>query len=272
MGPVDCVPQAGRLRRRRCRHQALGLAVSVSARRGLGNTMACRDLDSDNDFSRPRIMLLSRHRLCLIRLLPLMLVCVLGINGCSIGQEFFSPPAEPAPAPEPARAAARAAAELPYYAGRRGLKVYSAPRRGARVLATLPLHQKVLRSEVQYGYARIRTPNGRIEGWVDNGLLIWRLPARPSNTRTAAVKCPPQSAPAASPVESAARAEQTASAEPAAPAGQTGSAETAASPEQEIPVEQTASSESAAPAESSLPSEDTGGLQARPSAEVFDRF
>lgn len=211
-------------------------------------------------------MLLPCHRLCLIRLFPVLLVCVVGINGCSIGQGFLSTPAEPAPAPEPARVAAPAAVELPYYAGRRGLKVYSAPRRGARVLATLPLHQKVLRSEVQYGYARIRTPNGRIKGWVDNGLLIWRLPARPSGTRTAVVKCPPQSVPAASPVEQAAPGEQKAATESAVPAEQTASTEPAAL------AEQAASSEPAAPAETSSPAEDTGGLQARPGAEVFDRF
>lgn len=206
------------------------------------------------------------HRLCLIRLFPVMLVCVLGMSGCSLGQGFFSRPAEPARAPEPAPVAAPPVAELPYYAGRRGLKVYSEPKRGSRVLAKLPLHQRVLRSEVQYGYARIRTPNGRIQGWVDNGLLIWRLPARPAVTRTAAVKCPPQPAPAASPVEPAAPAEQKAATEPAVPAEQTAAAESAAL------AGQAASGEPAAPAETPSPAEDIGGLQARPGAEVFDRF
>lgn len=248
-------------------------------------------------------MLLPCHGLCLIRLFPVMLVCVVGINGCSTGQRFLSQPPEQARASEPARGQAPASAELPYYASRPGMKVYSAPRRGSRVLATLTRHQKVLRSDVQRGYARIRTPDGRIQGWVDNGLLIWRLPAsQPSATRTAAVKCPPQPAPPASP------AEQAAPAEPVAPAEQAVVADTAAPAEPVIPDEHAAPVETAAPtehaalvdpaaptetaapaeqaalaepvtpaepvapAEASPPAENTDGLPARPGAEVFDRF
>ena len=285
------------------------LAHPTYTRRVLGNTMACKDLDSDANFSRPRIMLLPCHRLCLIRLFPVMLVCVVGINGCSTGQRFLSQPPEPARASEPARVQAPASAELPYYASRPGMKVYSVPRRGSRVLATLTRHQKVLRSDVQRGYARIRTPDGRIQGWVDNGLLIWRLPAsKPSGTRTAAVKCPPQSAPAASPAEQAASAEpaapavqaapvetpaptepaalaeQVAPAEPAAPAVQAAPVETPAPTEPVALAEQAAPAEpvalaepavpaeQAAPAETSPPAENTDGLQVRPGAEVFDRF
>ena len=201
------------------------------------------------------------HWLRLIRLFPLMLVGVMGMNGCSTGQGFLSQSPESARAPEPARVQARTSAELPYYAGRRNLKVYSAPRRGARVLGTLALHQKVLRSEVQDGYARIRTPDGRKQGWVNNGLLIWRLPAaKRSATAAATVKCPPQTAPLASPAEPAAPVEQTASVEPPAPAEQTASADPADP------------AELAAPAEVAPPAENTDGLQARPGAEVFDRF
>ena len=226
-------------------------------------------------------MLLPCHRLCLIRLFPVMLVCVVGISGCSTGQPFLSQPPEPARASEPVRVQAQASAELPYYASRPGMKVYSAPKRGSRVLATLPRHQKVLRSEVQRGYARIRTPDSRIQGWVDNGLLIWRLPAsRPSVTRTAAVKCAPQPAPPACPAESAApaEAEQVVPAEPAAavelavPADSVVPAEQVAAAESAAPAEQTAPAEPAAPAETSPPAEKTDGLQARPGAEVFDRF
>lgn len=205
-------------------------------------------------------MLLPCDRLRLIRLVPVMLACVLGINGCSSGQGFFSQPPEQARAPEPARVQPPASAELPYYAGRRNLKIYSAPGRGARVLGTLALHQKVLRSEVRDGYARIRTPDGRKQGWVDNGLLIWRLPTKRSATATAAAKCPPQAAPLASPAEPTVPVEATASAEPAAPA------------EPSAPAEPASSAELAVPAETSPPAEHTGGLQARPGAEVFDRF
>lgn len=230
-------------------------------------------------------MLLPCHRLCLIRLFPVMLVCVVGINGCSTGQRFLSQPPEPDLASEPARVPAQASAELPYYASRPGMKVYSAPRPGSRVLATLSRHQKVLRSDVQRGYARIRTPDGRIRGWVDNGLLIWRLPAaKPSGTRTAAVKCPPQPAPLASPAEPTAPAEQATSAEPTAPAETAAPAELAAPAEHAVPAEPVAlaepealaepavPAEPAAPAETSPPAENTDGLPARPGAEVFDRY
>ncbi len=224
-------------------------------------------------------MLLPCHRLCLIRLFPVMLVCVVGMNGCATGQRFFSQPPEQARASEPARVQAPASAELPYYASRPGMTVYSAPRRGSRALATLTLHQKVLRSHVQRGYARIRTRDGRIRGWVDNGLLIWRLPAsKPSVTRTAAVKCPPQPAPPASPAEPAAPAQTAAPAEPVAPAEQAAPAEPAVLAEPATPAEQSAPVEPAVPAEQAAPTEtappagNTDGVQARSGAEVFDRF
>lgn len=256
-------------------------------------------------------MLLPCYRLCLIRLFPVMLVCVVGISGCSTGQQFLSPPPEPARASEPARVQAPTSAELPYYASRPGMKVYSAPKRGSRVLATLTRHQKVLRSDVQRGYARIRTPDGQIQGWVDNGLLIWRLPASQlSATRKGAVECAPQPAPPESPAEPAApvAAEPAASvelavpAEPAAPAELAAPAESAAAAELTVPAESAAPAELAAPAESAAPAEpadsvelaapaeqaalaepaapaetsppagNSDGLQARPGAEVFDRF
>lgn len=212
-------------------------------------------------------MLLPCHGLCLIRLFPLMLVCVVGINGCSSTQRFFSQSLDPA------RVEGSAAAELPYYASRPGMQVYSAPKRGSRVLATLTRHQKVLRSEVQRGYARIRTPDDRIQGWVDNGLLIWRLPAaKPSSTRTMAVKCPPQPAPPASLAEQVAPAEQVVPVEPAALAEQAARLEPTAPAAPVALAEPALPAERAAPAEPSPPAENSDGLQARPGAEVFDRF
>jgi len=245
-----------------CAASAVGAARRWCAR---------KHLDSDGNFSRPRIMLLPCHRLCLIRLFPVMLVCVFGMNGCSIEQGFLSQPPEPAPAAAPARAAAPA--ELPYYASRPGMKVYSAPRRGSRVLTTLTRHQKVLRSDVQRGYARIRTPDDRIQGWVDNGLLIWRLPAsQRSATRTGALNCAPQPAPPASSAEPAAPAEPATLAEPAALAEPVAPAEPAALADPAAPAEPAALAEQAAPAQASPPAESADGLQARPGAEVFDRF
>lgn len=215
---------------------------------------------------------------CLIRFLPIMLVCVVGMSGCSTGQQFplQTPVSLRSNTQAAVRTPAQVSAELPYYASQPDLKVYSAPRRGSRVLATLPLHQKILRSDVQRGYARIRTPNGRIQGWVDNALLIWRLPvSRPSDSGIGVVK---RAAPPANPTE------QEALAEPAAPVEQEALAEPAASAEQEVlaqpaaPVEQAALTEqgvvaeSEAPAETSSPDEYTEAFQVRPGAEVFDKF
>jgi hypothetical protein len=68
------------------------------------------------------------------------------------------------------------ARELVYFVAEEGLNVYSEPSAKSRLVAELPLHARVLRSDLQNGYAHIRTEDDRVSGWVDNARLIWRLP------------------------------------------------------------------------------------------------
>jgi len=93
-------------------------------------------------------------------------------------------------APSPAAAAE----ELVYFAGEDGLEVYAEPSTRSSRVGQLALHDKVLRSEVSRGYARIRTPDDRIIGWVDNARLIWRLPEQ-AHSEPASAVAPSASAP-----------------------------------------------------------------------------
>jgi hypothetical protein len=64
-----------------------------------------------------------------------------------------------------------------YYAGAEGLKVYSDPSTSSKVVGTLALHEKVVRTKLERGYAFVESPTSALKGWVDNAQLIWRLPA-----------------------------------------------------------------------------------------------
>lgn len=77
-----------------------------------------------------------------------------------------------------------AGARSTYYAGAAGLKVYSAPASASKVVGTLALHEKVVRSRVDHGYAYVESPRG-LAGWVNNGQLIWRLPSTPTGASAA---------------------------------------------------------------------------------------
>lgn len=70
-----------------------------------------------------------------------------------------------------------------YFAAVDGLPVMDAPKAGARVVGTLRLHQKVTRSTVENGYAKVKASTGGLEGWVLNAKLIWRLPSAPVSSR-----------------------------------------------------------------------------------------
>ncbi|MBI5503376.1 MAG: SH3 domain-containing protein [Deltaproteobacteria bacterium] len=125
-----------------------------------------------------------------------------------------------------------------FYAGVAGLGVHAKASASSKVLGELALHQKVTRSKIESGYAYIKTDKGRLEGWVVNARLLWRLPAAkgaaPDGSpqpaaETAQEPPPPQAQPAASETEvsgatpdagetsAAARAEEPAAAEPQTP-------------------------------------------------------
>ncbi len=68
-----------------------------------------------------------------------------------------------------------------YYTGVEGLKLLSHPDPASNVIARLPLHQKVLRSKLDRGYAYVTVTKDGLTGWVDNAKLIWKLPATSSS-------------------------------------------------------------------------------------------
>jgi hypothetical protein len=73
---------------------------------------------------------------------------------------------------------ARAEAGQVYYAGVEGLIVHGEPSSSARVVGHLSLHEKVTRYKIERGYAYVKSDTSGLKGWVNNAMLIWRLPAR----------------------------------------------------------------------------------------------
>jgi hypothetical protein len=84
-----------------------------------------------------------------------------------------------APTPEPTETTPATAPQVRrvYYAGAEGLKVYSEPSTSSKVIGTLALHEKVVRTNLERGYAFVESTASELKGWVDNAQLIWRLPA-----------------------------------------------------------------------------------------------
>lgn len=111
----------------------------------------------------------------------LCLASVLLIAGCGV-TEFFNKdkhdsttlgsPSSSAPINEDA------IKEQPFFVGVDGLALYTKPSVASPLIKRLSLHQKVLRSKLEKGYAYIRLPDTGEEGWVVNAKLIWKLPAK----------------------------------------------------------------------------------------------
>jgi len=68
-----------------------------------------------------------------------------------------------------------AAQSSPYYVGVDGLSLFPEPQPQNKT-ATLPLHQKVVRTRLERGWAFVTVEGSGLQGWVDNAKLIWRLP------------------------------------------------------------------------------------------------
>lgn len=68
-------------------------------------------------------------------------------------------------------------AEVAYFAGSADLPVRDGPKLSAKLVGHLTLHQRVLRSTVTNGYARVRVPDGSLHGWVVSAKLLRELPA-----------------------------------------------------------------------------------------------
>jgi hypothetical protein len=84
------------------------------------------------------------------------------------------------PPPEPTAAARETPAAREgetYYAAVEGLTVYAEPSESSKVVGHLALHEKVIRSRLERGYAYVTVSKSGLDGWVDNGQLLWRVPA-----------------------------------------------------------------------------------------------
>lgn len=75
------------------------------------------------------------------------------------------------------RQSAPAASAQVFYCAVDGLPVYAGPSRSSAVVGKLSLHERVVRSKLEGGYARVRAGRTGLDGWVDNAQLLWRLPA-----------------------------------------------------------------------------------------------
>lgn len=129
----------------------------------------------------------------------MLLVAVLGgalpLAGCSMPKTvsgWFG--GEPAPTDESARGKGQV-----YYASAAGLNVHSKPTSSSTVVGELALHEKVTRYKVEQGYAYIKAASG-LTGWVNNGMLVWRVPgATPAAAPEPAAEEPQGEEPSAAP-------------------------------------------------------------------------
>jgi hypothetical protein len=64
-----------------------------------------------------------------------------------------------------------------FFAGADDLAVRDAPSSSGKIVGYLSLHQKVVRSKLTKGYARVRSADGKLEGWVVNAKLLWKPPS-----------------------------------------------------------------------------------------------
>lgn len=104
-----------------------------------------------------------------------------------------------APTPTPAETTSQV--RRVYYAGAEGMKVYSEASTSSKVVGTLSLHEKVVRSDLQRGYALVESSKSGLKGWVDNAQLIWRLPTAPGTGAPAKVEAEPEEPEAPAPEE-----------------------------------------------------------------------
>jgi hypothetical protein len=107
-----------------------------------------------------------------------------------------APTAEPTKSPASASQAPRV-----YYAGVEGLKVYSEASAFSKVVGTLSLHEKVVRMNLERGYAFVESTKSEVKGWVDNAQLIWRLPAASGAGAPTNVEAQPEEPEAPAPEE-----------------------------------------------------------------------
>lgn len=146
--------------------------------------------------------------------------------------------------------------EAVFFVGVERLPVLAEPKGAAAVRGHLALHQKVVRTKIQNGYALVRAAKGGLEGWVLNSRLLWKLPAPPAASGAAAATVPaggevaePAAAEAVAPVAEAAAS----------------AAEEVAAPVEEVPAKEPPAPVQAPPAPPK-PARKAGG------ASLFDPY
>ena len=103
-----------------------------------------------------------------------VLAGALALSGCAVQKTVsgWFHKGEPSSSSEAATGAGQK-----YYANEAGLKVYSEPTSSSKVVGKLSLHEKVTRFKVERGYAYVKADASGLAGWVNNSMLLWRLPA-----------------------------------------------------------------------------------------------
>jgi len=147
-----------------------------------------------------------------------------------------------------------------YFAASDGLVMHSEASGSSPVVARLALHEKVVRTRLDRGWAYVTADGSGTSGWVDNAQLIWRLPAATQpGTATAAQPAAPSAPPATdtTPAPDAAPV-------PAAAAPVSADAPAAAPPPDVAPAAATNAAPSVEPAAAPAPK--------APSPEIFDPF
>jgi hypothetical protein len=205
-------------------------------------------------------------------------VALFALSGCSsMRQHVEGLFGESASAETPAATTSRK--PEPFYVASDHLPVYAAPSKSSDVQGYLTLHERVLRSKLERGFAFVSRDGGGPEGWIDNAQLLVRLPSGASQKATDAATPPAPTNEAADDAgvnaapedEAAARASDGSSAAPgaeSAPAAEpTASAPAASAPAASAPA---ASAPAAAPVPISAPA--PAATRPRAAPATFDPF
>lgn len=84
--------------------------------------------------------------------------------------------------------------ERVYYAAVEGLEMRAEPNTVSKIVASLRLREKVIRSKEKNGYAFVRARGGSLQGWVLNSKLDWRASAAADATGNGAAGAPKDTA------------------------------------------------------------------------------
>lgn len=116
----------------------------------------------------------------MLRLVVVVFVLLQMVACAAVKDTTSGETGSPKPAPTTKSKASEKSQSQVFYAGIDGLKVYSSPSASGKVIGSLARYERVIRSEVDNGYAYVASPTSGLKGWVDNAQLIWRLPGTPA--------------------------------------------------------------------------------------------